>query len=110
MGKGGKRPGAGRKPGVPNKASAARAAAVAASGLTPLDYMLAILRDENKTAEQRFAAAQSAAPYVHPRLSSVESKVRHERVEALTVDELVRIARGGSLGAAEAGIHPAKPH
>ncbi len=46
--KGGKRPGAGRKRGVPNRALAAREAAIAASGLTPLEYMLTTMRDEGK--------------------------------------------------------------
>jgi hypothetical protein len=36
----------GRAKGTPNRASVERQAAIAASGLTPLDYMLAILRDE----------------------------------------------------------------
>jgi hypothetical protein len=46
------------------------------SGLTPLDYMLGILRDETKDAKDRFAAAKEAAPYLHPRLSSVEASVK----------------------------------
>ena len=46
MPRGGKRPGAGRKKGSPNKVTAAREAEIAASGLTPLDYMLGILRDK----------------------------------------------------------------
>jgi len=72
MPRGGKREGAGRKEGVPNKASAAREAEVKASGLTPLDYMLDVLRDKNETAENRMWAAEKAAPYVHPRLAAVE--------------------------------------
>jgi hypothetical protein len=36
----------GRKKGAPNKATAAKAAAIEASGLTPLDYMLSVMRDE----------------------------------------------------------------
>ena len=70
--RGGKRPNAGRKPGSPNKASAEREAAIRASGLTPLDYMLAILRDESAAMIERFEAAKAAAPYVHPRLSAVD--------------------------------------
>ena len=61
----------GRKPGTPNKASAAKAAAIAASGLTPLDYMISVMRDETNP-PLRLDAAKSAAPYVHPKLSSVE--------------------------------------
>jgi hypothetical protein len=73
--KGGKRPGAGRKKGIPNRASAAREAAIAASGLTPLEYMLSTMRDETKPIELRLDMAKAAAPYVHPRLASVEQAV-----------------------------------
>ena len=57
---------------MPNKATAKREAEIAASGLTPLEYMLKILRDEKADPKDRQWAAQAAAPYVHPRLSSVE--------------------------------------
>lgn len=72
MARGGTRPGAGRKPGTPNKATAERQKEVEASGLTPLEYMLSVLRDEGQTMENRCWAAEKAAPYVHPRLASVE--------------------------------------
>ncbi len=69
--KGGQRPGAGRKKGVPNKRTAAVQKAVAKSGLTPLGYMIARLRDEKEDPKVRREMAQAAAPYVHPRLSAV---------------------------------------
>jgi hypothetical protein len=62
----------GRQRGTPNKASAVKAAAVAASGLTPLDYMLTVLRDEGADPKDRMWAAEKSAPYVHPRLATVE--------------------------------------
>ena len=62
----------GRKKGVPNKASTAKAAAIAASGLTPLDYLLLTMRDETAELAVRLEAAKAAAPYVHPRLAAVE--------------------------------------
>ena len=74
--KGGKRPGAGRKKGSPNRASVARQAAIAASGLTPLEYMLTTMRDEGKPLELRLDMSKAAAPYVHPRLASVEQAVQ----------------------------------
>lgn len=73
--RGGKRPGAGRKPGVPNRATAEKRAEIEASGLTPLDYMLKLLRDEEMPRDVRLDAAKSAAPYVHPRLSAIEANV-----------------------------------
>ena len=64
----------GRPRGTPNKASAKREAEIKASGLTPLDYMLDILRDENASTEDRKWAAQHAAVYVHPRLAQQQFK------------------------------------
>lgn len=62
----------GRTKGTPNKATAAKAAEVAASGLTPLDYMLSIMRDEENPKDMRLDAANKAAPFVHPKLAAVE--------------------------------------
>lgn len=72
--KGGKRPGAGRKPGVPNKRTAAVQEAVEASGITPLDYMLEVMRNPTNEPAMRLDAAKSAAGYVHARLSAVDMK------------------------------------
>jgi hypothetical protein len=62
----------GRKKGVPNRATASKAAAIAESGQIPLDYMLAVMRDEKAPAERRDEMAKAAAPYVHPKLAAVE--------------------------------------
>ncbi|GMB80531.1 hypothetical protein NN6n1_13130 [Shinella zoogloeoides] len=72
--RGGKRDGAGRKAGSPNKRTEQQVAKIEASGLTPLDYMLNILRDEDADAKDRMWAAEKAAPYVHAKLASVEHK------------------------------------
>ena len=64
----------GRQKGSQNRATAAKEAAIASSGLTPLDYMLSLLRDAGNDALTRFEAAKAAAPYVHPKLSSTEVK------------------------------------
>src|SRR5258708_32674223 len=89
----------GRKKGTPNMASAARAAAIAASGLTPLDFAIATMRrysakaeaweqiadDETATPSERAEAAKTAreytqfamhaattpSPYIHPKLNSI---------------------------------------
>lgn len=62
----------GRQPGTPNKASAEREQVIAASGLTPLEYMLALMRDAKADEAKRLDAAKAAAPYVHPRLAAME--------------------------------------
>lgn len=74
MAKGGKRPGAGRPKGSKDKVLKAQREAIAASGLMPLDYMLAILRDETAESSRRDWAADKAAPYLHPKLQSTTVK------------------------------------
>lgn len=72
MARGGSRPGAGRKSGSPNKATQEQRDAVVASGQTPLDYLLSVMRDEDNEQAARIDAAKAAARYVHPALSAVE--------------------------------------
>ena len=90
----------GRRKGTPNKATAARQAEVAATGRTPLEVMLENMRFAHATAAEWSAkildpdvliperldvlkkvmewrqiaqeCAKDAAPYVHPKLASVE--------------------------------------
>lgn len=62
----------GRRKGTPNKASAAKAVEIAESGVTPLDFMLTVMRDPAKEFDVRLDAAKSAAPYVHPKLAAIE--------------------------------------
>ena len=66
--------GRGRPPGSPNKAPRERAERIAAEGITPLDYMIQVMRDDTAPTERRDEMAKAAAPYVHSRLTSVESK------------------------------------
>lgn len=50
--------------------------------ISPIDYMLSILRDETQSQGDRMDAAKAAAPYLHARLSGVkhsgEMTMRHE--------------------------------
>lgn len=73
--RGGARPGAGRKPNIPNKVTLVKAAEIAAEGLTPLQFMLSILRDTKKTDEERMDAAKAAAPYSHPKLANIDANI-----------------------------------
>ena len=72
MAHGGKREGAGRPAGAVTRRTREAAEAASESGLTPLEYMLSILRDETQDQERRMWAAEKAAPYVHAKLASVE--------------------------------------
>ena len=62
----------GRKKGVPNKATLARQAKIAASGLTPLDYLMGRVCDKDEDQDVRIDCAKAAAPYVHPRLQALQ--------------------------------------
>ena len=98
-GNGGARKGSGRKVGAATKKTREIADKLAESGeLTPLEYMLETLRQTpeklraqfksgeiteiefaiaiKKLDDSRYQAARDAAPYIHPRLSSVEAKVK----------------------------------
>lgn len=65
----------GRKKGTPNRASKVREEIIAAQGITPLEYMLSVLRDRNADPAARMDAAKGAAPYVHPRLANITGSV-----------------------------------
>lgn len=73
--KGGAAPGerrGGRRKGTPNKVSKRERMRkeCEASGMTPLEYMLKLLRDPVAPLEMRNWAANAAAPYVHPKLAA----------------------------------------
>jgi hypothetical protein len=81
-GRGGARKGAGRKPGAATRKTREIADAATAEGITPLEFMLHVMRSEPieglepqhqlKAQEMRFEAAKAAAPYMHPRLAAIE--------------------------------------
>jgi hypothetical protein len=106
----------GRKRGTPNKATAAKAAAIAASGLTPLDFAIATMRryaakaeaweqiaddavtpseraEAAKTAREytQFAmdAAKTAAPYIHPKLTAIAPPEPGQQIAPLPPLQLI---------------------
>jgi hypothetical protein len=62
----------GRPIGARNKRTRAALEAAEAGGDMPLDYMLTVMRDPKVDGKRRDAMAIAAAPYLHPKLSSVE--------------------------------------
>jgi hypothetical protein len=70
--RGGKREGAGRKPGSVARIDAEARRRAHGGGITPLDYLLSIMRDESEDKRERLDAAKAAAPYCHARLASTE--------------------------------------
>lgn len=74
MGRGGRRAGAGRKPGGRNRKSREIADRAASEGITPLEVMLRAMREHYDAERWDLAAgvAKDAAPYMHPRLAAIE--------------------------------------
>ena len=73
--------------GKPNNATATREKAHERAGLTPLMFMLKTLRDEDQTHEERMKAAIAAAPFVHPRLTTVQHQGDEHKPIVLSVVE-----------------------
>jgi hypothetical protein len=97
-GRGGRRPGAGRKPGSVNKKTREIAERAVSEGITPLEVQLQTMRAlwaeanngntlDLEKATEACAIAKDAAPYIHPRLSSIEASVAVTNHEA-ALDEL----------------------
>lgn len=98
MPRGGARPGAGRKPGVPNRRTRQVQEAVEATGSTPLDVMLKAMREAYAEGRLMDAAkfAAMAAPYVHPKLAPIEWQRPYEEggdLRDMPLDELERRIR-----------------
>ena len=105
MAKGGARSGAGRKPGGKNTKSREIADRAASEGITPLEVMLKAMRVsyagyeaaavEVGKEEQAIGClmkasevAKDAAPYIHPRLASVDVKAKVNVFDGMSDDEL----------------------
>lgn len=83
---GGSRPGAGRKPGAINKATAEAREKAEAEGILPLDFMLERMRNPEAPMPDRKDMAKAAAPYIHAKLSSVDATLKAD-VNAVGVIE-----------------------
>lgn len=113
---GGKRQGAGRKLGVATRNTRAFAEAAFHTGITPLQVMIEAMRKhyEAKDLDAAAAIAKDAAPYMHPRLSTVEldATVRRDPID-LSDAELATIAASRSAdvaGQADSAPEPDRLH
>lgn len=70
--RGGSRANAGRKAGAATKKTREIANKAAESGITPLEYLLTVMRAPEAEPRERMSAAIAAAPYIHAKLSSIE--------------------------------------
>lgn len=106
-GRGGARVGAGRKAGSATKKTREIADRALAEGISPLEFMLAVMRNDSthddprvqvQREAMRFEAAKAAAPYIHPRLQAIEHS------GAVTVKSLAEeLAALNAHGHAEGG-------
>jgi hypothetical protein len=67
----------GRQKGTKNVATVKRneaVAAIKASGKDPLTFFMDVLGSPDAPFDVRFAAAREAAPYMHPKLASIEAR------------------------------------
>ena len=65
----------GRQKGTLNQRTQIVLEVVEQGGLTPLEYLLSVMRDEAATKPERLEAAKAAAPYVTRAISSIEAEV-----------------------------------
>lgn len=116
MPKGGKRPGAGRKPGNMTRVSMEARERAAATGELPHEFLLRVARGEDAFVDyvgagsarrqirrkpsfaERVDAAKAAAPYFQPRLATTDVQHRGaialaEVAETITVETSVAIAK-----------------
>jgi hypothetical protein len=80
----------GRKKGTPNKRTVERRqllANIKASGNDPISFFSDLLQNDAAPLDLRFQAAKELAPYVHPKLTSIEARAggmgHEERLEML---------------------------
>jgi hypothetical protein len=101
MARGGKRTNAGRKPGTVSEATQRRKAVAEKAleeGISPLDVMLITMRSLWKQAVgpdgevvnigkamQANVVAKDAAPFIHPKLASIDANVRGDIAGTMTV-------------------------
>jgi hypothetical protein len=92
---GGKRSGAGRKPGSANRKTREIANGAAEAGIMPLEWMLSVIRDENADVKRRDEMAKAAAPFMHLRLATVEHLGKEEGPTHPPIDVRVTFVPGG---------------
>ena len=92
----------GRVAGTPNKRTVDLLAQVESEGITPLAYMLGILRNEEADLKDRQWAADKSAPFIHPRPLPQPRTVEFDLPDTATVQGISE-AIGAILAAAAAG-------
>jgi hypothetical protein len=93
MPSGGKREGAGRKPGSVMIKTAKIAQDLTDEGTTPLEFLTAVMRDEDQPLDIRLNCAKAAMPYMHPRIGSVYIEEKQDNSQILEMLEDIKVLR-----------------
>lgn len=106
---GGRRPGAGRKPGTLNKRTTELTADILGSSKSPLKYLLDVMMDETTDEKRRDWAAEKASAYIHPRPAPIPREIHIDLPEIETVADIpgviahvLRAVGQGQISASEA--------
>lgn len=91
----------GRPKGTRNKRTLAALEAVG-KGMTPLEYMLGVLRSDESTSVERAWAAEKAAPYVHPKPTPEGPRITIDLPELINTTSLEEAHRA-LIGATSRG-------
>lgn len=61
--------------GARNHETANKSAEVARTGITPLDFLIKVMRNTKEPMWLRCQCAKAAAPYVHPKLAQIDHTI-----------------------------------
>src|SRR5215472_10605559 len=110
----------GRQPGTPNRktalVNAAFDAATSNPDLSPLDFLLGVMRDASLPPDWRIKAAQAALPYVHVKPERPLARIQRQLPNRLRASPIVTRCRRPSMlcveeimiGAGSIGPRPAQ--
>jgi hypothetical protein len=105
---GGARAGAGRPRGSVSRQSIDAVAKAMADGISPVEYMLNIMRNDDADAKERAWAAEKVAPFVHPRPAPMERTVEIDLPDTSTIagvdqalDRIIAAMASGTVSPSE---------
>ena len=87
----------GRAKGTRNKRTTELQSEIAASRLDPVKYLLQVMGDETADVDRRDRAAVAVAPYVAPRLSSIDATVKAKTEVTVQLTEKQRRERARQM-------------
>ncbi|WP_192356304.1 hypothetical protein [Mesorhizobium mediterraneum] len=105
---GGARPGAGRPKGSLSTRHVELLAGAVSEGVTPVEYMLSIMRNENEDEKRRAWAAEKAAPFIHPRPAPIARVIEIDLPSTDTVEGIKAALGLIVMAAAEGRLAPSE--